>query len=159
MQALGNPDSDSLQCLNTVISDFNSLSSSIKLKKVSSSPDIEIHFVPGSQFQSIEPNYIAGNDGFFYFWWNGNSEIYRSRILIDSKKNSPQERCHLIREELTQSMGLARDSNSYPDSIFYSVWGSTNFYSELDKSLIKMLYNTSVPLGADEAQVRQYFAN
>ena len=52
-----------------------------------------------------------------------------------------QSQKHLLREELTQSLGLRNDSYTYPESIFYSNWTNTTEYTELDKSLIDMLYN------------------
>ena len=47
---------------------------------------------------------------------------------------------NLLREELTQSLGLFNDSMKYPDSIFYQVWSETTEYSELDKEVIRRHY-------------------
>ena len=48
---------------------------------------------------------------------------------------------HLLREELTQSLGLFNDSWKYPESIFYQGWSTVTEYSDMDKRLIDMLYN------------------
>ena len=47
---------------------------------------------------------------------------------------------HLLREELTQSLGFFNDSWLYPESIFYQGWTDVTEYSEMDKEIIKMLY-------------------
>jgi hypothetical protein len=46
----------------------------------------------------------------------------------------------LLREELTQSLGLGNDSNKYPDSIFYQDWSTVTSYSKLDIEIIKQHY-------------------
>lgn len=48
---------------------------------------------------------------------------------------------HLVREEITQSIGLLNDTWDYFDSIFYQGWTNFNEYSNLDKEIIKMHYN------------------
>ena len=64
-----------------------------------------------------------------------------STILIDSTNAITQtQRCHLIREELTQSMGMMQDSNLYADSIFQIEWTETVKYSKQDESVIRLLY-------------------
>jgi hypothetical protein len=48
---------------------------------------------------------------------------------------------HVLREELTQSLGFGNDSIKYPDSIFYENFSSLTKYSELDKAIIRKHYN------------------
>ena len=48
---------------------------------------------------------------------------------------------HILREELTQSLGLFNDSEKYENSIFYDGYSTVTEYSEIDKELIDMLYN------------------
>jgi hypothetical protein len=155
----GSPDDASRSCLNTIVTDFNRLSTSSQLQVAGQGEgDIDLYFSPESEFPRIEPNYVPGNWGFFWYWNKGGCEIYRARILISTDHGNPQERCHLIREELTQSLGLARDSDRYPDSIFYGQWTDTNSYSGLDQDLIRMLYSTDLPSCSTEADVRRHFS-
>jgi len=156
----GNPDSDSLSCLNVVVSDFNQLSTTTKLQiSDNGKGDIDMYFLPDPEFSRIEPNYVQGNWGFFWVDYTRNCEIYHARILISTINPTTPERCHLIREELTQSLGFARDSLRYPDSIFYQKWTETNYYSDIDKDLIKMQYNTEVPLCATKGEVEHFFSS
>jgi hypothetical protein len=156
----GDPDEQSLTCLSSVIVDFNQLSNSTRLQIVDKGTgDIDIYFVPDSEFLRIEPNYVPGNWGFFWRWSNSGCEIYKARILISTKYPTPRQRCHLIREELTQSLGFAHDSARFRDSIFYRDWTETISYSEIDKKLIRMLYSSDIPLCATKNEVERYFAS
>lgn len=115
--------------------------------------NVDIYFVPHQEFRRYEPNYQPGNLGFAYVNWS-QDQIYRGRILITTTGVSQAERSHLIREELTQSLGLLQDSSRYEDSIFYQGWTRTNTYSSLDVAVIQMLYDRSVRPGMDSREVR-----
>jgi hypothetical protein len=62
--------------------------------------------------------------------------------LIASRGITQQERSHLIREELTQSLGLFKDSWRYPDSVFYQDWTDITSYSDLDRTTVRLLYDS-----------------
>ena len=80
--------------------------------------------------------------------------LFRSAsILISSADITQKERSHLIREELTQSLGLMNDSNKYKDSIFYQEWTDIAEYSEIDKAVIKLLYQKKIEPGMSKEQV------
>jgi hypothetical protein len=55
--------------------------------------------------------------------------------------NDTQAQRSILREELTQSLGLYNDSWKYPNSIFYQGGNDVTEYSDLDKEIIQMLYN------------------
>jgi hypothetical protein len=60
-------------------------------------------------------------------------DIYRCTKLDGQK--------HLLREELTQALGLFNDSYKYDNSIFQQSWTTTTDYAPIDVKLIEMLYN------------------
>jgi hypothetical protein len=113
-----------------------------------------MYFAPESRFAVIEPQYIPVNLGFFRVWWNRQGAIYQARILIASEGVTQQERAHLIREELTQSLGLFRDSWRYPESIFYQGWTATNEYAPIDRTAISLLYSPQLRPGLTQSQAR-----
>ena len=92
------------------------------------------------------------NLGFFWVNWRRSGEIFRANILITTEGVTPQERAHLIREELTQSLGLMRDSNRYPESIFFQGWTDVTRYTDLDKAVIEILYRPEIRLNMTRAQ-------
>lgn len=148
----GNPSAQDMQTLQAVIADLNRLTQGITIQLVQSNPNIEMHFAPETQFASIESNYRPRNMGFFWTWWDG-GRINRARILISTTGVTQQERSHLIREELTQSMGLMRDSGRYSDSVFYQGWTSVTRYSAMDEAIISMLYRPEIRPGMTQNQV------
>jgi hypothetical protein len=144
----------SRSCLNKVISDFNALTATTDLRLTKGAADIELHFAPVSRFRALDPDYVKGNDGFFSVRWSDSYTITRASVLVRSSGISEGIRCHLIREELTQSMGMMRDSGRYKDSIFYSKYlPATNRYSALDKEVIRLMYGGVVRAGDDKKAI------
>jgi hypothetical protein len=168
IKVLGSPTPEDLRTLQSVIDELNTLVSGIQLQIVSvaegqnphvpgNSPNLEIYFVPESKFSHYEPNYQPLNYGFFWDWWNDDKVIQAGRIMISTVGITQQERSHLIREELTQSLGLMEDSEQYRDSIFYQGWTDTTHYAAIDKVLIEMLYRPEIRPGMTKSQVLKVF--
>ena len=127
----GAPTEKDLQTINNIVDDLNELITGIKIKIIDKNENLSITFSPESDFTSIDPNYVPTNYGFFWaLWHDDNFVIYDASILISSIDITQEERSHLIREELTQSLGLMNDSNKYEDSIFYSGWTDITEFSE-----------------------------
>ncbi|MCH7940337.1 MAG: DUF2927 domain-containing protein [Candidatus Marinimicrobia bacterium] len=140
----GTPTEVDSQTLNQVVDELNDIIDEIELAVVSQNPNIEIHFLPESEFRLIEPNYVPLNYGFFWVNWSISGSIYHARILISTDHVTQQERSHLIREELTQSLGLMKDSYRYPDSIFYQGWTDVTRYLPIDSTVIEILYRSEI---------------
>lgn len=154
IQTLGRPTIEDLRTLQTIISEINSLTNSaIRMSLVDRNPNVTIHFVPEAQFRRIEPAYVPVNFGFFVTRWDNRGIINRANVLITTTGVTQKERSHLIREELTQSLGLMRDSYRYADSMFYQPWTDVTRYSDLDKALIRMLYLPDLKPGMARAEV------
>ncbi|MFQ6027168.1 MAG: DUF2927 domain-containing protein [Dehalococcoidia bacterium] len=152
IKVYGQPTPADRSALQLVLAELDKLTPGITLNSVSDNPNIEIHFVPESQFSALEPKYIPTNYGFFRVWWDRTGDIYRARILISSDGISQKARTHLIREELTQSLGLFNDSWEHPTSIFYQGWTTTADYSSLDRRLIGWLYRPTLTAGMTPVQ-------
>jgi hypothetical protein len=150
----GAPTDADIYTLNQVIAELNQLTSGITLSITKEEPEIEVYFVPESRFSTIEPQYVLDNLGFFRVWWNNQGVIHQARILIVSEGVTQQERAHLIREELTQSLGLFQDSWKYPESIFYQGWTATNEYAPIDRAAIRLLYSPQLRPGMTLSQAR-----
>ena len=150
----GEPTDFDLQTINNIISDLNKLIAGIKIKQVDKKGNLTITFAPESNFTTIDPNYVPTNYGFFWALWHDDYfVIYAASILISSADITQQERSHLIREELTQSLGLMNDSNKYNDSIFYQEWTDLTELSEIYKAVIKLLYHKKIKPGMSKDQV------
>ncbi|MEK7252774.1 MAG: DUF2927 domain-containing protein [Actinomycetota bacterium] len=145
----GSPTSDDLATLTDVVGDLNELIDTIEVEVVASGQNVDLYFAPESEFASIEPGYVPVNMGFFYMFWDGGGNFTQARVLITTTGVTQAERSHLIREELTQSLGLMSDSYTYEDSMFYQGWTDTGAYSEIDELLIEMLYLPEIHAGME----------
>lgn len=121
----GNP-SDALSCeLNKVIGELNELVSGIQLTLVDSEDKSNLiaFFGSGDGYLKFEPKakpYIEELLGFVWLNWDSQSEIQFGSIFVDTVKTQSIERQrHIVREELTQALGIMNDSYRYPNSIFY----------------------------------------
>ena len=154
IKVYGKPAAKDLQTLNNIVTDLNEIITGIKIKLVDKNENLTITFSPESDFTSIDAHYVPTNYGFFWaLWHDDNFVIYEANILVSSTDITQKERSHLIREELTQSLGLMNDSNKYKDSIFYQEWTDVTEFSEIDKTVITLLYLKKITPGMSKEQV------
>ena len=141
--------------INRVIGELNELisGSGVQLTLDNNNPNVEIIYAPETDFSRLEPNYVPGNLGFFRTSWNA-GVLNHAKILITSTNRVTQrERSHLLREELTQVMGLVRDSWRDQNSIFYQGWTDVNQYTDDDRAVIQILYLSNIRPGMSRSQV------
>ncbi len=143
----GDPSQADLTTLCDVTADLNRLIGTVEVSVVGSKQNVDLYFVPEKRFSEIASGVVPNNLGFFWTWWDATGSITKAQILISTTDVTQEERNHLIREELTQSLGLMRDSTRYEDSLFYQGWTETQEYSGLDEQLIAMLYLPEVVPG------------
>jgi Protein of unknown function (DUF2927) len=145
--------------LTDVISEINQLSTDgfqISITQDSLQSNCYLYFGSGQQFAKIYPpaaSLVGTNWGLFYVRFNSSNNIYNAVIYVDVIRANNLERRHLLREELTQSLGLAKDSFSYLESIFQAKWTTTTEYSEIDKDLIMLLYHPKMYSGLTKSQL------
>ncbi len=152
----GFPTAEDIATLNKIINEINQITDGrMTINIVTSGGNSKIWFAPLDQLSNYEPNYIPGNWGFFYASWDGKFNIYTTNIVIASDEPTQTERTHLIREELTQSLGLMQDSSKYPDSIFYIEWIDGQNFSDLDRAVIAQLYDPAVRAGMTQAELEK----
>ena len=137
----GYPTNTDIETVNSVVEQLNDLTQTINISTVEKGGNIQIYFVPENQFAEILPSYIPTNWGFFWVLWDSKGNIYRSTILVDSSRISQRARNHLIIEEITQSLGLMKDSYEYIDSIFYQGFTYSQSLTPLDRDIVELLYN------------------
>jgi hypothetical protein len=131
--------------LKRIVNELNEYIDPINIKIVNSRSEANYIILFGSaqEYVRLEPiakDYVGGNFGLFVV--NGGSTITDGTMYVDIfRTESITAQKHLLREELTQSLGFKKDSYTYPESMFYQVWSETTEYSPIDIEIIKMLYN------------------
>ena len=143
--------------LDNIIAELSQLTG-LSITKTTSNANINIYFIPQNQFVDGNrcPGYESSNpqEGYFAIS-NEDSVITQAWICIDSNVDSTKK-LHLLREELTQSLGIGSDSNSYLDSIFQQdpSYQPTQ-YAEIDKKVIRLLYDNRVQPGMTQVEIDQ----
>ena len=115
-----------------------------------------IFFGSGTKYAEMFPdeaNLVNSNWGLFYLLWNGQNQFYSGHMYVDIIRANSIEQKHLLREEFTQSLGFARDSQLYMESIFQSDWTTTIEYAPIDQDLIRLLYHPEMSVGLNELEV------
>ena len=151
---VGGEISDSLEIeLHKVIKELNDLIIPINISVVKDSSESNVYLYCGSgkgfvnslnesdYLKKWRLNTIEYNWGVFWIKRN-NETIVSSKIFIDTKRpRSLLQQKHLLREELTQSLGFSNDSYKYENSIFQQRWTEVTEFSQIDKEIIKLHYN------------------
>jgi hypothetical protein len=144
--------------LTSIIAELNSLATDgFAMSLVSDSLDMNYYIFLGSaaDYGKIFPSQAGlaiDNWGLFSVSWNSSNEIENGTMYVDISRANDVEERHLLREELTQSLGLAKDSGRYNDSIFQSQWTLTTAYSNIDKDLIRLLYHPRMTVGLSKGE-------
>jgi len=130
-------ENDSLELVK-IINELNILINTIEISLVTTNNNVDIFFLKQQEFQKYSDN-TKDNWGYFRVYYNK-----QAIILLNENLTYPR-RSHILREELTQSLGLCNDTYDYPFSIFYKGYSNVTEYSALDKKLIQLLYNYNLP--------------
>lgn len=145
--------------LQKIIDELNELVTdgfSIELVDKQTSSNYHVFIGPSTAYANLYPeasNAIASNWGLFYVWWDANSNLNRGHMYVDNMRANSIEQRHLLREEFTQSLGLAKDATTYSNSIFQSAWTTTTSYSQIDEDIIALLYHPRITSGLSQSQV------
>lgn len=160
----GNPSDALTSELNQIVSEINNLTRdgfSVSIVNSSSQSNFFIFFGSGDDYADLYPGqegFVESNWGLFSIFWL-DDQLNSGHMYVDIFRANTIEQRHLLREELTQSLGLARDSFRYDDSIFQSEWTRTTEYSEIDRELIRLLYHPDMNVGLDENEVDPILRN
>jgi hypothetical protein len=125
-----------------VIKDLNDIIDPISISITNKKSEANLIVYCGN-FSDYKKRYNVVMEGQFngFFSTNTyNSTIYSGYVFINETLRGNRLKS-VIREEITQSFGLANDSWEYPNSIFFQGINSQITFSELDKEIIKLHYN------------------
>ena len=126
--------------------EINILSNSVKIVRVykKSEANFTIYFSDRNEYSSNEEvplKYLMNNFGFFWVYWSTRNVIYKGSMYVDiSRVKSDKCKKHLLREELTQSLGMMNDIDK-DGSIFNKNWECTTNYLDFDRKIIRKFLN------------------
>jgi hypothetical protein len=167
IKIIGSPTEEDMKTLNKAINDINVNVKDLQLTiddKNQMEADIEIYFIPHSEFTaySVNPSEVDG----FTMWmvstsgiYGGNSagEIYKARVFIGIDGLSQERRSHVIVHELAHSLGLHHNQNQ--NSVLCKYGPDITEYSDLDKTMMRMLYRKDILPNMSRSQVENILNN
>lgn len=144
----GQATSEDRTVIEGVVSQVNSLGLLPPVTILEDSEKANVTFIFDSlnNLKRTLPDYREDNMGMFFFQ-EQNFVIRQATIGIVSGLTDQKSRNHLIQEEFLQSLGLPRDSEQYPDSIFQQEWTLIQRPSDMDWLLLEMLYRPELSPG------------
>ena len=124
--------------------------------------DIKVIIAPLQDFPRLarghDFEYVEGNVGFFYIWFDHQYEITQAVVLIGAELTG-RERQATIVQEIIQALGPANDSPLFPSSVFFErdgVGSAATQLAPIDRELLRFLYTHLKP-GDDAEAVRRAF--
>jgi len=163
---LGSPNAESDKCVNNIINEMNTLVDPVTFSRddATSDFDITIRFLPQTELNELysrlgtpAPQYLYG---YMKYGTNhqGSEELTSGSIFVaNDSPISDIVRCAVTRHEMTHTIGLLFNSSLHDYSIFGVAHEGRSDYIEIDKEVIRLLYNSGVPVGSSESQVRSFF--
>lgn len=133
---------------------FNKLATdgcNIQLTKDSSKATSHLYLYPLAKIKS-HPSFKSLDSTYFgqFNTLQKNNIIIKADIFINMDKPLKMQKAAIL-EEVIQSMGFFKDSEFYPNSIFYQYKYNTHLatlvLSEMDKKIIRLLYSSKMKVG------------
>lgn len=156
----GAPQQDHVDELVDIIKEINEYASDgfyIEVVDESELANYHIFFGEGNAYidqYSAPPELVNSNAGLFTIYTDRNFRITHGHMFVDLSIVSMEKQLHVLREELTQSLGLANDIDYYLNSIFYIKPSRIRSYSDLDIEVIRLLYHPQFIAGLHESNVQ-----
>lgn len=157
IQLHGSYNREDEQELANIISELKELTG-LSIRQVTSNANMNIYYVAQNEFSRIFPNYQVNSPqiGFFSIHWDPSNNNILSATIAVKESLEGNLRKHILREEVTQSLGLAKDSYQYTNSIFQQSTQSAPIqYARIDKEVIRILYDPRIRAGMTKQDIEQ----
>lgn len=145
--------------LDEIITELNGLFTDgfyIEMAEDSLSANFNIYIGDPAETAIIFPftlDELNGNTAMFLFNYDESFFITSGKMFVKTTHTSLNREKHMLREELTQALGLANDIPYYGNSIFYEQNSAVLEYSNLDIEVIKLLYHPKMIAGIGASSV------
>ncbi|WP_462250701.1 DUF2927 domain-containing protein [Ekhidna sp.] len=155
----GSPSSTLTTKVQQTVDDINELATdgfSVEIVQSQSQSNCYMYFGTASEFEALFPGSDVGtNFAIFNVWWNSDV-INEARIFIDTERPTISQQLSVVLEEITQVLGLGKDSPRFSNSIFYETQTNGGFatqYSDVDRELVRLLYHPDMEIGLNSIAV------
>ncbi|MCY3800736.1 MAG: DUF2927 domain-containing protein [Chloroflexi bacterium] len=151
----GQPSNSDLREINRVINQLRLLIRPVEIFRDDSDPNLIIYLVPGDEFGRVRPEFPSAR-GVVSVQPDRSGCLFTGDVAVDATRNELVRRS-LIREELTQALGLLKDSWTYSDSIFYQGQAliETIEFADIDEAVIRLHYDPRIEPGMTETDLEK----
>ena len=117
------------------------------------SANVTLAFVPQAEMKNAVPEYKEGNLGFVWVNYN-NFVIKTARIAISTEVARPK-RSAILREEVTNMLGLLNDITVTTESIICQSGKTVTNLSSIDYAMLNYLYRQDIAPGTTLVQAKR----
>ena len=149
--------------INNIINDINNLSDTIKIYRTTNIKDSNVKVFLSSRdtfkkhISRENWKYLNDNYGFGRIFYNNNFIISQALVYVDIYKTDNLDcQKHLLREEITQILGMPNDIN-LKKSIFNKDWECITQYSKFDTMIIKLFLSDKIQAGMDKKKIIEVY--
>jgi len=158
IKVFDSPTTEDLEQISEIIDEINGLQNEIVVSLTDGDEfNIQMRFIAKKDFPSIVPGSPKDFLGLNVYDYNTvPNHITNGIVLIDTGYTTKPFRNRVIREELTEILGLSRDdfNSLYPHSIFNNLIETyAEQYELIDKLLIQMHYSSVIKPGMTADQI------
>lgn len=157
---LGNPKEEEIQAVNNVVESISKLNLSLDICFVENESDsnFKIHFKKSDNI-AISDDYSNAGGICTVSQECGKIKNATIDIINRSDSDSKYNLFKVVEEEIIQGLGLMCDSHSYPNSLFYEARNIHKRFSNLDRDVLKLLYDTIIPINYGRDNFKQDFSD
>lgn len=151
--------------LDSIIADLNPLFTdgfSMEIVEDSLASNYHIFLGDKATYSKMYPStasLLRENEGLFTYYLNDDFSIESGHMFVEVHEIPLRFQKHILREELTQSLGLPNDIDIYVNSIFYKKWSDVQTYSNWDIEVIRLLYHPKLIPNLGPDSVRSILEN
>lgn len=148
----GTPGAADLLLIDRITESLNAVEGFPGITKAEGEADLTVFFLPEKELAKHFSLWKKGDRGIVEYRWNRQSGVITSaEVGIDSALTAG--RSATVAEEIFQALGLGQDSLRYEDSVFYDKNCPVDAPTELDWTLVRLLYHPSVLPGMTKEEV------
>ena len=140
--------------VDSVVRDINRIAGRRIMSRVGGTSNLDVLIGGQDIFDEHAYPEFRRARGFFHVHWQNNAHIDRGRVLVRAEVKGAV-RSHIIREEITQALGLFDDSWKYRNSIFYQGPSAVTSYSPLDETIIWLHMQHATWAGVSKSTMRK----
>ena len=159
----GDFSSNDIACVNNTIAKLDSLQLPVNIQLTSDSLKANMHIYFGNysylKTKGVTDSLFTGKIQIYgnnidsaKIWIANNVELYKTICESDSV----QLRQSSILKGITKSLGITGNSWHYPNSLFFEGGIYTSEFSDIDKSVIQLLYEPTILVDFSSTSIRRY---